>query len=102
MNKSLETSINEWKYRINSAAPHKYDGAGIYCIKVDGIIVYIGKSTDMLHRVSSHIVNWTNPNSKEYKRPVYTTLRNFSNEGAAITFDVLCRGTNLDELERDQ
>lgn len=102
MNKSIETSLNEWKFRISNEAPHKYDGAGVYCIKVDNIMVYIGKSTDMLHRIASHIVNWTNPNSKEYKRPVYASLRNFANSGAAITFDVLCRGTNLDELEMEQ
>ena len=30
----------------------KYDHAGIYCIKVDDRIVYIGKSSNMLWRVA--------------------------------------------------
>ena len=32
----------------------KYDHAGIYCIKIDDTIVYIGKSHNMLKRVSQH------------------------------------------------
>ena len=30
----------------------KYEHAGIYCIKIDDDIVYIGKSTNMLRRVA--------------------------------------------------
>ena len=30
----------------------KYEFAGIYCIKVDEIIVYIGKSGNMLRRIA--------------------------------------------------
>lgn len=30
----------------------KYEKAGIYCIKIDNDIVYIGKSTNMLRRVA--------------------------------------------------
>ncbi len=30
----------------------KYEHPGIYCIKVDGKIVYIGKSLNMLKRVA--------------------------------------------------
>ena len=30
----------------------KYQHAGIYCIKLDDQIVYIGKSTNMLYRVA--------------------------------------------------
>ena len=32
----------------------KYERAGIYCIKVDDRIVYIGKSHNMLKRVAAH------------------------------------------------
>lgn len=34
----------------------KYEHAGIYCIKIDDDIVYIGKSTNMLRRISQHCV----------------------------------------------
>ncbi len=30
----------------------KYEHAGIYCIKIDDAIVYIGKSSNMLKRVA--------------------------------------------------
>ena len=33
----------------------KYSASGIYCIKIDGKIAYIGKSTNMYNRVASHI-----------------------------------------------
>ena len=35
----------------------KYEHAGIYCIKIDDEIVYVGKSTNMLKRVSAHYVH---------------------------------------------
>jgi len=32
----------------------KYEFAGIYCIKIDENIVYIGKSSNMFRRISEH------------------------------------------------
>lgn len=43
-------NVYNWLKRKGLAA--KYEHAGIYCIKVDETIVYIGKSTNMLRRVS--------------------------------------------------
>lgn len=34
----------------------KYEHAGIYCIKIDDKIVYIGKSKNMLRRIADHYV----------------------------------------------
>ena len=34
----------------------KYDCAGVYCIKLNGEIVYIGKSLNMLERIAAHYV----------------------------------------------
>lgn len=34
----------------------KYEHAGIYCIKIDSTIVYVGKSRNMLRRVAEHYV----------------------------------------------
>ena len=34
----------------------KYEYPGIYCIKLDGRIVYIGKSENMLERIAAHYV----------------------------------------------
>ena len=41
--------------RRRGLAP-KYEHPGIYCIKLDDQLVYIGKSKNMLERVASHYV----------------------------------------------
>ncbi|MBQ4516215.1 MAG: GIY-YIG nuclease family protein [Clostridia bacterium] len=45
----------------------KYERAGIYCIKIDNTIVYIGKSTNMLKRVSQHYVGIKMQSESKYK-----------------------------------
>ena len=40
----------EWLKRKGLA--NKYEHAGIYCIKIDDDIVYIGTSTNMLRRIA--------------------------------------------------
>jgi hypothetical protein len=35
----------------------KYKHPGIYCIKINGDIVYVGKSLDMLERLAGHILH---------------------------------------------
>lgn len=48
--KSYEENAYEWLKRRGLA--DKYEHAGIYCIKIDEHIVYIGKSLNMLKRVA--------------------------------------------------
>ena len=43
---------NVYKYLKKKGLAEKYEHPGIYCIKVDGKIVYIGKSWNMLKRVA--------------------------------------------------
>ena len=45
----------------------KYDHAGIYCIKIDSTIVYIGKSRNMLRRVAQHYVGIKTQKEKKYR-----------------------------------
>lgn len=45
----------------------KYEHAGIYCIKIDGEIVYIGKSINMLKRVAQHYVGIKTGSEKKYR-----------------------------------
>ena len=45
-------NMYEWLKRKGYAP--KYDHAGIYCIKINDTIVYIGKSHNMLKRVAQH------------------------------------------------
>ena len=50
MAKNYVDNMIAWLTRNGFA--DKYRGAGIYCIKIDNNIVYIGKSTNMLKRVA--------------------------------------------------
>ena len=47
---NYEENMYNWLKRKGFA--EKYEHVGIYCIKIDQKIVYIGKSTNMLRRVS--------------------------------------------------
>lgn len=62
----------------------KYDHAGIYCIKLAGEIVYIGKSTNMLWRVSQHYVG-----IKKQSELKYQLMAEIQSRGYSIDFDVL-------------
>jgi len=43
---------NMMNYLKRKGLADKYEKAGIYCIKIDNDIVYIGKSHNMLKRVT--------------------------------------------------
>lgn len=62
----------------------KYNHAGIYCIKLDDQIVYIGKSENMLRRVAFHYVGIKKGSEKKYR-----ILGEAQRKGHAISFDVL-------------
>lgn len=62
----------------------KYEHAGIYCIKIDDEIVYVGKSTNMLKRVSAHYAHIKSGDEKKYR-----ILSEAQRKGHAINFDVL-------------
>ena len=62
----------------------KYDHAGIYCIKIDDTIVYIGKSHNMLKRVSQHYAAIMGQTEKKYR-----IFAEAQRKGHSINFDVL-------------
>ena len=62
----------------------KYEFAGIYCIKVDEKIVYIGKSGNMLRRIAQHYVGIQRQTEKKY-----AVLAEARRRGHNINFDVL-------------
>ena len=62
----------------------KYQHAGIYCIKLDNQIVYIGKSTNMLYRVAEHYVGIQTGSETKYRILAEAARKNHS-----IAFDVL-------------
>lgn len=66
----------------------KYEFAGIYCIKIDDDIVYIGKSHNMLKRVAQHYVGIKSQSELKYR-----ILAEAQRKGHKIGFDVLYYAT---------
>jgi len=77
-------NMYRWLKRRGYSA--KYEHAGIYCIKIDDKIVYIGKSTNMLKRVAQHYVAIQKVLDKTSK---YYVLAEAKRRGHSINFDVL-------------
>ena len=75
-------NMYEWLKRKGYAP--KYDHAGIYCIKIDDTIVYIGKSHNMLKRVSQHYAAIMGQSEKKYR--IFAEAQRI---GHSINFDVL-------------
>ena len=79
---SYEANTYNWLKR--KGLSNKYEHAGIYCIKLDGQIVYIGKSRNMLRRIAEHYVGIQKGSEKKY-RLIAEAQRN----GCNVDFDVL-------------
>ena len=62
----------------------KYNFAGLYCIKIDDEIVYIGKSHNMLKRVAQHYVGIKCQSELKYR-----ILAEAQRKGHTINFDVI-------------
>ena len=75
-------NMYEWPKRKGYG--EKYDHAGIYCIKIDDTIVYIGKSHNMLKRVSQHYAAIMGQSEKKYR-----IFAEAQRKGHSINFDVL-------------
>ena len=78
----------------------KYKHAGLYCIKLEGKIVYIGKSKNMLQRIAEHMAEIENKNIRAHK---YKILQQAQDRGITIQFDVLYYSTRVLEsaIEKD-
>lgn len=63
----------------------KYEHPGVYCIKLKGQIVYIGKSKNMLERVAAHYVGINTGSERKY-RIIWEAAHQLD---CAIEFDVL-------------
>lgn len=89
--------IIEEELRKKNYLKWKYNKPGIYCIKVQGQIVYIGKSLNMLSRIAQHIFEINRNKQKSHK---YQVLRQIKDKGVNIQFDVLrkCYAKTATEL----
>ena len=77
-----EDNVYNWLKR--KGLDKKYEHAGIYCIKIDSQIVYIGKSHNMLKRVAQHYASIQKETDKKYR-----ILNEAKRKGHSINFDVL-------------
>ena len=75
---------NAYNWLKRNGLADKYEHAGIYCIKIDETVVYIGKSYNMLKRVAQHYVAIQKPTEKKSR-----ILSEARRKGHAINFDVL-------------
>lgn len=77
----------------------KYEHPGIYCIKLKGQIVYIGKSQNMLERVAAHYVGINTVAAKKY-RIIWEVAQDLK---CGIEFDVLyyAKETNKDAITEE-
>ena len=79
---------NMINYLKRNGFDKKYNFAGIYCIKIDDEIVYIGKSHNMLKRVVQHYVGIQKQSELKYR-----ILAEAHRKGHKIGFDVLYYAT---------
>ena len=75
---------NAYNWLKRNGLADKYEHAGIYCIKIDETVVYIGKSYNMLKRVAQHYAAIQQPTEKKYR-----ILAEAHRKRHAINFDVL-------------
>lgn len=75
----------------------KYARMGVYCIKINNSILYIGKSTNMKVRIVNHLWNITYDNEKKYQ-----LLRELKNKGYNITFDVMKYHNSYSALSKSE
>lgn len=88
--------IEEWL--LEQDLGDKYSHPGLYCIKIAGVLVYIGKSLNMLQRIANHIAHIESP-EKTHK---YQILNEARNRGYSVEFDVLYYSqAQADKIEQD-
>ena len=89
---------NVYQMLIKRGFQDKYEHAGIYCIKQNGKIIYIGKSVNMLRRIAQHYVGVKT--GSERKHRIMAEVRD---KGYKISFDVLyyAKQTTPDRIRRE-
>lgn len=84
----------------DSSIVNKYLSPGIYAIYIDDLLVYIGKSRNMLERISNHIEKIQQDNNTTNK---YRVLHEARQTGHKIRFDVLfyCQKQHQDSIDAE-
>lgn len=72
---------------IEQGLKDKYEKAGIYCIKLNDTIVYIGKSVNMLERIAQHLAEIEKPKPTSNKYSIIKFAKLLGE--CKVSFDVL-------------
>ena len=72
----------------------KYNYKGIYCIKIDDEIVYVGQSMNIYKRVIAHMNHIIRNFDKEDKEWKYDRLRDYWKLNKTIKYDILYKINN--------
>ena len=80
----MSYSNNMYKWLRRQPIAEKFDRPGIYCISIEGQIVYIGKSNNMLVRKAEHFVGMNTQSEHKYE-----ILNEARRHGLSVEFDVL-------------
>lgn len=75
---------NAYNWLKRKGLADKYEHAGIYCIRLNGNVIYIGKSHNMLRRIAQHYVGIKRQSERKYR-----VMAEAQRKGHAIEFDVL-------------
>lgn len=91
------TFKNDWKKQV----PSSFDTSGIYCMKINNYIVYIGESCQVRERIVEHL--WAIVSAKEgQKDNKYWHLKKAKERGYKIIFTLLEDCKKCSEEERMQ
>lgn len=86
---------NTYNWLKKKGLAAKYEHAGIYCIKIDNQIVYIGKSANMLRRIAQHYAGIQQGTEKKYR-----IISEAERKGHPITFEVLYYAKSRRRLDK--
>ena len=90
---TYEQNTYEWMKR--QGLGDKFAHAGIYCIRIDNAIVYIGKSMDMLRRMAQHYVGIRTGSEKKYR-----IMAEAKRKGHRVNFDVLYYAKSRNRVDK--
>ena len=90
---TYEQNTYEWMKR--QGLGDRFAHAGIYCIRIDNTIVYIGKSMDMLRRMAQHYVGIRTGSEKKYR-----IMAEAKRKGHRVNFDVLYYAKSRNRVDK--
>lgn len=85
MESKVKEIITHYQQVIEQASGDKYNRPGVYCIFINNNLVYVGRSSNMLVRISNHMYQ-IDVNQKTNK---YIQIRRARDNDCKIRFDVL-------------